>query len=151
MKISFLILIYAVMLVSCKETAKEYKVPNLNQQISEFINSKRCIEKPIEILVVSVEVRNNDTLAVEIADCYPNIKGPKFICDTIVHGYRVIFTGAKLKGYCQEGLQNNAFPEDILEINKKRTRLFEEFSSWLLLYKNGRLVYKDLGCAEDKL
>jgi hypothetical protein len=145
------IILVSFIILSCGERKddRSYEIPNLKENIKTFIDSKKCFENSINLLVVNLEVEN-DTLSVEIADTYPKVKEMKFYFDTVLYGHRVIFTGDRIKGYNKK-MPASQFPPDILEISKSREWPFhEEFTLWLFLYKNGKLIYKDLPCAEKK-
>lgn len=100
-------------------------------------------------MVVSLEAKN-DTLFLDIYDTYPNVKAIKFNYDTVLYGHRIIFAGEKIKGYSKKS-STNQFPSDIIEnsISKERPYI-EEFNTWLFLYKDGNLIYKDISCSESK-
>jgi hypothetical protein len=139
-----------VIAISCRENnvRDEYKVPMLLSNVKAFIGAKKCFNETIDILVVNLNVEK-DTLYVEIADTYPNIKELKFNCDTIINQHRVIFTGEKIKGFCQSS-SNNQFPKDIIETNKnQKWKLFEEYTNWLFVYHKGKLIRQSLPCSEE--
>jgi hypothetical protein len=100
-------------------------------------------------VVVSLIVKN-DTLSVEMADAYPNVKEMNYNYDTVLYGHRIIFTGDRIKEYSKKSSVNQ-YPSDLVEISKSREWPFtEEFTAWLFLYKDGKLIYKSQPCAEIK-
>lgn len=138
-------------ILSCKRInqEKEFEIPNLQENVNSFIQSKKCFNKPTKLLVVNLSVKH-DSLQVEIADTYPNIKAEKFRFDTILSGSRVIFTGEKIHGFSKK-TPHSDFPPDIVrafEINPDL--LFQEFTAWVYLYKKGKLIYQERPCAENK-
>lgn len=125
-----------------------YEIPNLKENIKVFIDARMCFEKNTNVLLVNLKVKN-DTLSVEMADTYPNVKEMKYNYDTILYGHRIIFTGDRIKGYSKKS-STNQYPSDLIEISKSRELPFnEEFTAWLFLYKGGKLVYKDLACIDS--
>jgi hypothetical protein len=143
MKFYFTILI-AVILLSCGEDkgGHIYEIPNLKENLKAFIEAKKYWEKPTYIVLVNLEAKN-DTLSVDIADTYPDIKEMKFRYDTFLFGHRIIFTGEKIKGFSNK-LQTDQFPADIIEINRnKRWLLARECTDWWFRYKDGKLFYKE--------
>jgi len=150
MKFHYLIVVtFTILSCGGDNYERRYEIPNLKENIKAFINAKKCFEKSIKILTVNLKVKN-DRLYVEIADTYPDINEMKFNYDTILYGHRIIFTGESIKGYSKKS-STNEFPSDIIEINKKKEwLLFEEYNSWLLSYRDGKLVYNSLGCSESR-
>ncbi|WP_126974047.1 hypothetical protein [Gynurincola endophyticus] len=136
---------------SCKNINKErqFDVPDLKEHINKFIEAKKCFNKPTKLLLVNLNVRN-DSLQVEIADTYPNIMIEKFRFDTIISEVRLIFTGEKIKGFSQN-IAKLDYPRDILKtLDMDPDLMYEEFTLWVYLYKNGKLVYKEEPCSEIK-
>lgn len=147
----YYIILVSFIILSCGEAKDErsYEIPDMKENIKAFIDARKCFEKSINLYVVYLKVKN-DTLSVEIADAYPNIKEMKFNFDTVLYGHRVIFTGERIKGYNKKS-STNQYPPDIIEISKNREWPFhEEFTLWTFFYKNGKLVYKDTPCAEKR-
>ena len=122
-----------------------YEIPNLKENIKAFIDARKCFEKNIKVLLVNLKVKN-DTLSVEIADAYPNVKEMKYNYDTVLYGHRIIFTGDRIKGYSKKSSANQ-YPSDLIEMSKSSE--WEEFTAWLFLYKDGKLVYKDIPCIDS--
>ena len=148
MKLYITILILLVFL-SCGGDNDEgsFEVPHLQNNIKAFIDARKCFKKDIKAVLVNLKVKN-DTLSVSMADMYPNVKEVKYNYDTVLYGHRIIFTGERIRGYCKK-FSTNQYPPDLVEISKSREWPFtEEFTAWLFLYKDGKLIYKDLGCAE---
>ena len=140
-----------LIILSCErdDGERSFEIPNLVENLKTFINAKKCFEKSINILVVNLFVKN-DTLSVEMADTYPDVKEMKFNYDTTLYGHRVIFTGERIKGFNKRS-PTNEFPSDIVAINKsKKWLLTEECTIWLYRYKDDKLIYKDLPCVERK-
>lgn len=105
----------------------------INQEnINTFIESKKCWDKPNSLVKVNLGIRH-DSLRIEIADTYPNIKAEKFRFDTILSGSRVIFTGEKIKGFSKKTTRSH-FPPDIVSALKMNPDLrYEEFTAWVYL------------------
>lgn len=147
----YIIILASLIILSCEVDKDEhsYNIPNLKENIKAFVDAKKCYEKSTNIVVVSLEAKN-DTLFLDIYDTYPNVKVIKFNYDTVLYGHRIIFTGEKIKGYSKKS-STNQFPSDIIEnsISKERPYI-EEFNTWLFLYKDGNLIYKDIPCSESK-
>ncbi len=127
-----------------------FEIPNVQNNIKAFIDARKCFKKDIKAVLVNLKVKN-DTLFVSMADTYPNVKEVKYNYDTVLYGHRIIFTGDRIKGYSNKA-STNQYPPDLAgEISKSREWPFtEEFTAWLFLYKDGKLIYKDLGCAETQ-
>jgi hypothetical protein len=124
-----------------------FEIPNLQSNIKAFIDARKCFKKDIKAVLINLEVKN-DSLSVSMADTYPDVKEVKYNYDTVLYGHRIIFTGERIKGYYKKS-STNQYPPDLVEISKSREWPFtEEFTAWLFLYKDGKLIYKDLGCAE---
>lgn len=125
-------------------------VPKINEKIEAFIKSKKCFSETRKILTVILDVQK-DTVYLDIADTYPNIKGMKFVYDTTMYGVRTLFLGEKIKGFYKNSV-NDSFPSDIVEINKNQKWLLEkEFTNWYFVYYKGALIRKSLGCDVDTL
>src|SRR5687767_11592242 len=112
MKISICISVL-LFILSCGRInqEKEFEIPNLQQNIKTFIQSKKCFNKPTNLVKVNLGAKH-DSLQVEIADTYPNLKFEQFRFDTILNGTRVIFTGEKIKGFSRQAPHSD-FPPDI--------------------------------------
>jgi hypothetical protein len=151
MKLICLFFLFAISTACTEIKSKEVSdVPLLGDNIKAFISTKKCFNETREILVVNLDVQK-DTLYVDIADTYPNIKGMRFNCDTTIYGVRAIFTGEKIKGYFKSS-SNNVFPADIVEINKNQRWLLDrELTDWHFVYYKGSLIRKSLGCDADTL
>ena len=147
---------YSLMLIpflilSCNMEKDEYSYSsaNLKENIKAFIDARKCFQKDINIVLVSLEPKG-DTMVVSMADMYPRIKIMTFNYDTVLYGHRIIFTGEKIKGYSKKS-STNQFPPDIIEKSKNTEWPYiEEFTTWFYFYKDGKLVYKDTPCAESK-
>lgn len=151
MKYFIYILVFLFMILSCQEISREreFEIPDLQENIDTFIKSKKCFRKSNKLLVVNLGLKN-DSLQIEISDNYPNIKDEKFRFDTVLSGSRVIFTGERIIGFSKKE-PNSDFPPDIVEeMEKNPDLLLEEFTMWVYLYKKGKLIYKELPCAETK-
>jgi hypothetical protein len=147
-KFYYTILIMFIIL-SCggDNNERSYEIPDLKDNIKAFIDSRKCFNKDTNVVRVYLEVKN-DTLSVQLADIYPNVKKMKYNYDTVLYGHRIIFTGDRIKGYCKGSIENQ-YPSDLVEISKSREWPFtEEFTAWLFLYKDGKLIYKNQPCAE---
>jgi hypothetical protein len=96
----FICISVLIFILSCERInqRKGFEIPNLQENINTFIESKKCFNKPTKLLVVHLAVKH-DSLQVEIADTYPNITVEKFRFDTVLNGNRVIFTGEKINGF----------------------------------------------------
>lgn len=139
-----------LIILSCKsiDQEKEFEIPDLQVYINTFVDSKRCFNKPANFLVINLASKN-DTTQLEIVDTYPNIKAEKFRFDTVLHGSRVIFTGEKIKGFSKK-TPHSDFPPDIVRtLETNPDLLYEEFTTWVYLFKKGRLVYQERSCAES--
>ena len=150
MKTFFCISVF-LFILACKtiDQEKEFEIPDLQANINAFIQSKKCFDKPTNLLIINLGVKH-DTLQVEIADTYPNIKMEEFRFDTVLSGSRVIFTGEKIKGFSKKSSHSD-FPSDIIRaLEMNRDLLSEEFTAWFYLYQKGKLIYKDCPCAERK-
>lgn len=144
-------ILFALFTLSCgiNNDQRDYDIPNLEEHIITFKNSKKCFEKALEVLVVNLELKN-DTLFLEMADTYPDIKKMKFNCDTVLYQSRIIFTGERIKGYYNKSSLSQ-FPTDIVEINKNRDLLsLSEFNLWEFAFKDDNLLYKSTPCSERK-
>lgn len=151
MKASCLFFLFVVA-IACSEVKNDdsYDVPMLSEKINAFINAKKCFGETRDILFVNLDVQN-DTLYIDIANTYPNLKGMEFVCDTTICGVRTLFLGKKIKGFYKKSSNNN-FPPDIVEINKNQRWLLErEFTNWYFVYYKGTLIRKSLGCDADAL
>lgn len=138
-------------IVACNRVnqEKEFEIPDLQENINTFIESKKCFNKPTKILVVNLSAKH-DSLQLEIADSYPNIKAEKFRFDTIIKGNRVIFTGEKIKGFSQQAPHSDFPPDIVRAFEMNPDLLYEEFTGWAYLYKKGELIYQERPCAERK-
>ena len=137
--------------LSCQRINHEtgFEIPNLQDNINTFIKSKKCFNESRKLLKVNLSIRH-DSLLIEIANTYPNIKTQRFRFDTILGGSRVIFTGEKIKGFSKNS-PNADFPPDIvkaLELNPDLT--YQEFTGWIYVYQNGKLIYQERPCADSK-
>ncbi|GGH65896.1 hypothetical protein GCM10011379_19520 [Filimonas zeae] len=122
----------------------------LSEKINAFINAKKCFGENTDILFVNLDVQR-DTLYLDIANTYPNLKVMQFVYDTTMYGVRTLFLGKKIKGFYKKSSNNN-FPSDIVEINKNQRWLLErEFTNWYFVYYKGILIRKSLGCDADTL
>ncbi len=147
---------YSLMLIpfltlSCNTAKNEhsYSIPDLKENIKEFIDARKCFQKDINLVLVSLEPKD-DTMVVSIADMYPKIKVMTFNYDTILYGHRIIFTGEKIKGYSKKP-STEQFPPDIIEKSISNEWPYdEEFTTWFYFYKDGKLIYKDTPCSERK-
>ena len=142
------IIVFLTGLTSCKGGGEKeaYKAPGLSDNIKAFIDSKKCFSLDRDIFLVNVDVRS-DTLIVEISDAFPDAKTTQFNLDTILFNKRVIFTGKKIQGYSTPGLDNKSFPVDIIKkFESEKYILFNEFSSWLFLFNEDRLIYELKNC-----
>lgn len=145
----FICISVMLFILSCKraDQEKKFEIPNLQDNINTFINSKKCFNKPTNFLKVNLSARH-DSLQLEIADTYPNIKAEKFRFDTIISGSRVIFTGEKIKGFSKD-LPHSGFPPDIVKaLEMNPDLLYEEFTAWVYLYQKGELIYQERPCSE---
>ena len=135
------------LILSCKDynNKDSYEIPVLEENIKAFINSKKCFSNSYNIVNVNLNV-NHDTLSVGMHNTYPRVTAAKFNYDTMLYGHRIIFTGERIKGYCKR-FKVNQYPPDIISESKNREWPYiEEFTSWLFLYKHGKLIYKSLAC-----
>lgn len=145
---TFIYFSLVVLILSCN---REYAVdiPNLKEKIDSFIHAKKCFDKQTKIMIVNLAI-TNDTLNVEFADSYPNVKKMRFQFDTIIGESRVIFTGEKIKGFSTKK-NHLSFPRDIVNIVEANPDLYlADFTSWTYLYKGGKLIYVDRPCAGRK-
>ncbi|OQP67847.1 hypothetical protein A4R26_32570 [Niastella populi] len=145
------ILFVLFIVLSCGSDKDEgsYEIPNLKDNIKEFIEARKCFKKDTKVVRVYLQVKS-DTLSVQLADIYPDVKKIKYNFDTVLYGNRIIFTGDRIRGYCKAS-EVNQYPADLIEISKSIEWPFiEEFTSWQFLYKDGKLIYKVLPCVEDK-
>lgn len=138
---------FLLVILSCGNNNEEgvYEIPNLKENIKAFVDARKCFKKSIKVVLVYLVVKN-DTLSVELADVYPNVKELKYNYDTILYGHRIIFTGDKIKGFCKKS-SINQYPSDLVEISKSREWPFtEEYTFWLFVYKDGKLIRKSQPC-----
>lgn len=141
------IIFIMLLIISCRYYKNEdsYDVPDLEENIKSFINSKKCFPKSSNIVLVNLNTQH-DTLSLGIHDTYPRVTEAKFNYDTMLYGYRIIFTGERIKGYCKN-YKVNQYPSDILSESKSREWPFiEDFTSWQFLYKDGKLIKKNVAC-----
>jgi hypothetical protein len=92
----------------------------------------------------------HDSLQLEIADTYPNIKAEKFRFDTVLNGSLVIFTGGKIKGFSKKAPHSDFPPDIVSALETNPDLLYEEVTAWVYLYKKGKLVCQERPCAERK-
>jgi hypothetical protein len=145
---TFVCISVLLFILSCKaaDQETEFEIPNLQKNINAFIKSKRCFNKPSNLLRVNLGIRN-DSLQLEIADTYPNIKAEKFSFDTTLYGSRIIFTGENIKGFSKKVPSD--FPPDIVKaLEVKPDLLYEEYTAWLYVYRKGELIYQERPCAD---
>lgn len=142
--------ILLTMAIACTEINNDdiYDVPQLSENISAFINAKKCFGESRDILIINLDVQK-DTLYLDIANTYPNTNNMNFVNDTIINGVRTLFLGEKIKGFYKNSASND-FPSDIVEINKNQRWLLEiDFTNWYFVYFKGSLIRKSLGCESD--
>jgi hypothetical protein len=146
---STILILFIILSCGGDNDENSYEIPNLKDNIQAFIDARKCFKKDTKVVRVYLKVKN-DTLSVQLADIYPSVKKMKYNYDTVLYGHRIIFTGDRIKGYSKKSPANQ-YPSDLIEISKSREWPFdEEFTAWLFLYKDGKLVYKELPCAEIK-